>query len=136
MRKYYQLEMPESVPTNLGGRDETARVLKAKKIFEPMYLIKQVAADPKKLEMSFDCSAFQYQLKRANRPVEDHVFQTIFLNKKDASTWTRDEIKQNKISELCFVDFVCSSLSWSPVTTDLTVLLDPISSRFLNVPHL
>lgn len=27
-----------------------------------MYLIKNVASDPRKVEMCFDCSAFQYQL--------------------------------------------------------------------------
>lgn len=29
-----------------------------------MYLIKQTPADQRKLEMSFDCSAFQYQLPK------------------------------------------------------------------------
>ena len=64
-----------------------------------MYLIKQVPDDPKLLEMCFDCSNFQYQLKDAKKPVEDHIFQTIFLNKKDKETWTIDEIKEDKISE-------------------------------------
>lgn len=63
-----------------------------------MYLIKQVPSDPKLLEMCFDCSNFQYQLKDAKKPVEDHIFQTIFLNKKDKETWTIDEIKEDKIS--------------------------------------
>jgi hypothetical protein len=63
-----------------------------------MYLIKQVPDDPKLLEMCFDCSNFQYQLKDAKKPVEDHIFQTIFLNKKDKETWTIDEIKEDKIS--------------------------------------
>ena len=64
-----------------------------------MYLIKQVPDDPKLLEMCFDCSNFQYQLKDAKKPVEDHIFQTIFLNKKDKETWTIDEIKEDKISK-------------------------------------
>jgi hypothetical protein len=64
-----------------------------------MYLIKQVPADPKLLEMCFDCSNFQYQLKEQKKPVEDHIFQTIFLNKKDKETWTIDEIKKDKISK-------------------------------------
>lgn len=69
--------------------------------------------------MCFDCSAFQYQLDQVcrvtlypagshdlfsdslpqDKPLEDHVFQTIFLNKKHEHTWTRDEIKKDKISE-------------------------------------
>lgn len=63
-----------------------------------MYLIKNVPADDRKLEMCFDCSAFQYQLDK-DSPLEDHVFQTIFLNKKHQETWSMDEIRKDKISE-------------------------------------
>ena len=88
-----------------------------------MYLIKQVPKDARKLEMCFDCSAFQYQLKQ-NKPFEDHVFQvrntfkgsqnirlilplqTIFLNKKHKDTWSIDEIKEDKISKSSSTYFV------------------------------
>lgn len=85
-----------------------------------MYLIKQVPKDSRKLEMCFDCNAFQYQLNHKSHP-KDHVFQvclypvaaqndksadsdfvageqTIFLNKKHKDTWSIDEIKEEKIS--------------------------------------
>jgi hypothetical protein len=39
-----------------------------------MYLIKQVPKDARKLEMCFDCNAFQYQLNQ-NNEYKDHVFQ-------------------------------------------------------------
>lgn len=39
-----------------------------------MYLIKQVPKDARKLEMCFDCNAFQYQLDQKSHP-KDHVFQ-------------------------------------------------------------
>ena len=52
--------------------------------------------------MCFDCSNFQYQLDKT-KPKEDHIFQTIFLNKKDEKTWSRDEIKKDKISEYCYL---------------------------------
>jgi hypothetical protein len=48
--------------------------------------------------MCFDCSAFQYQLDK-DKPMEDHIFQTIFLNNKHTDTWSKDEIKKDKISE-------------------------------------
>ncbi len=48
--------------------------------------------------MCFDCSNFQYQLDKT-KPKEDHVFQTIFLNKRDEKTWSKHEIKKDKISE-------------------------------------
>jgi hypothetical protein len=50
-------------------------------------------------EMCFDCHAFQHQLPK-DKPLEDHIFQTIFLNNKHKDTWQKDEIKKDKISEL------------------------------------
>ena len=65
--------------------------------------------------MCFDCSAFQYQLDKVNtsgdriievrlikmqeKPMENHIFQTIFLNKKHDETWSKDEIRKDKICE-------------------------------------
>jgi hypothetical protein len=120
MKKWYTMDMPQEVPKTLSGRDEQDRIDRGRKDFNPyagfpnvqrnrivtnfsatfrMYLIKQVPDDPKLLEMCFDCHNFQYQLKDAKKPVEDHIFQTIFLNKKDKETWTIDEIKEDKISK-------------------------------------
>ncbi|KAJ9109518.1 hypothetical protein QFC20_003262 [Naganishia adeliensis] len=98
INKWYTLDMPDEseIPTHLSGRDETARIERAKKDFNPMYLIKQVPKDARKLEMCFDCNAFQYQLNQNSHP-KDHVFQTIFLNKKHKDTWSIDEIKEEKI---------------------------------------
>ena len=62
-----------------------------------MYLIKETPKDSRKLEMCFDCSNFQYQLDK-ERPLEEHVFQTIFLNDKHMDTWSKDEIRKDKIS--------------------------------------
>jgi hypothetical protein len=36
-----------------------------------MYLIKETPADPRKLEMCFDCSNFQYQLDKVRSPKQD-----------------------------------------------------------------
>ncbi|KAJ9123762.1 hypothetical protein QFC24_003536 [Naganishia onofrii] len=121
INKWYTLDMPDEseIPTHLSGRDETARIQRAKEDFNPMYLIKQVPKDSRKLEMCFDCNAFQYQLNHKSHP-KDHVFQvclypvaaqndksadsdfvageqTIFLNKKHKDTWSIDEIKEEKI---------------------------------------
>jgi hypothetical protein len=47
-----------------------------------------------------------------DRPLEDRVFQTIFLNKKHDETWTKHEIKQDKISaySMCFADLFLTEL--------------------------
>lgn len=66
-----------------------------------MYLIREIESDNRKLEMCFDCSNFQYQLDRTKGP-EDHVFQTIFLNKKHEQTWSREKIRKDKISTCRF----------------------------------
>jgi len=97
IKKYYTVEFDQSqAVSEVGGRDDSARTKKGEKEFQPMYLIKQVPADAKLLEMCFDCSAFQYQLDK-EKPLGDHVFQTIFLNNKDKDTWQIDEIKEDKI---------------------------------------
>ncbi|GJN92087.1 hypothetical protein Rhopal_005116-T1 [Rhodotorula paludigena] len=97
MRKWYTVDFPpETAVSKLGDRDESERYHDGKTAFNPMYLIKQNPGDPRKLEMCFDCSAFQYQLNQG-KPFEDHVFQTIFLNTKHKKYWSKDEIKKDKI---------------------------------------
>lgn len=123
MRKWYEVDFkPELAVSKLGDRDESERYERGKKSFAPMYLIKNNPGDPAKLEMCFDCSNFQFQLKEQERPFEDHAFQvsnasgpgackypqidtretarqTIFLNKKHQHLWSKDEIRKDKISE-------------------------------------
>jgi hypothetical protein len=73
--------------------------------FRPMYYTKSYAQDPKKIEMSFDCSNYQHQFRLDRNtetlPVsyENHVFQSIFLDKRNKHLWTIDEIEESKIIE-------------------------------------
>lgn len=75
--------------------------------FRPMYYTKSYASDPKKIEMSFDCSNYQHQFRQdcptgdgvINKPIEQHVFQSIFLNKQNSDMWTKDEINVHKVIE-------------------------------------
>ncbi|THV01700.1 FAD/NAD(P)-binding domain-containing protein [Dendrothele bispora CBS 962.96] len=100
MKKWYDIEYREDLAVKElpGGKDQSARVEKARKEggFKPMYYIKQTPSDPRKLEMSFDCSAFQHQFS-SDLPLERRVFQTIFLNKKDEEGWSMEEIRKDKI---------------------------------------
>lgn len=53
MRKWYTTEFDESQAVeNIQGRDDTRRVQKGREEFNPMYLIKQVPADSRKLVRS------------------------------------------------------------------------------------
>jgi len=73
--------------------------------FRPMYFTKSYARDPTKIEMSFDCSNYQHQFRIDHdteiAPVQfqNHVFQSIFLDKRNKQLWTIDEIDESKIIE-------------------------------------
>ena len=73
--------------------------------FRPMYFTKSYAQDPKKIEMSFDCSNYQHQFRQDHdeetcpMPFEKHVFQSIFLDKNNRELWTMDEIDESEVIE-------------------------------------
>lgn len=74
--------------------------------FRPMYYTKSYKEDPKKIEMSFDCTNYQHQFREDQHaevspvPHENHVFQSIFLDKTNKDTlWTWKEIDEEKIIE-------------------------------------
>jgi hypothetical protein len=64
IKKYYTIEFDESqAVTTVGGRDDSARYAKGEKEFQPMYMIKQVPADPKLL-VSVICHRYVTLLMR------------------------------------------------------------------------
>lgn len=68
--------------------------------FRPMYYTFSYQRDPRLIEMSFNCSNYQHQLKQANSSAGDAfepVYQTIFLNKIQKHLWTIDEIDESKV---------------------------------------
>ena len=73
--------------------------------FRPMYYTKTYPQDPQKIEMSFDCTNYQHQFRMDHdtevAPIdyENHVFQSIFLDKTNREMWTIDEIDESKIIE-------------------------------------
>lgn len=71
MQKYYDIDL---------SRDD-------------QYFIKIDPHDPEKIDMSFNLSNYQAQLKNSGR----NIFQTIFLDNKRAHLWTRTEIDKDKI---------------------------------------
>ncbi|KAF9632704.1 putative flavin-containing amine oxidasedehydrogenase protein [Lasiodiplodia theobromae] len=98
MRRHYENGFnPEQAVSSLSGVDMTERCEHAKKSFKPMYYIKPYEQDMTKLEMCFDCTNYQAQFP-PDVDFDDHVFQTIFLNKKrDGHLWTDGEIDESKI---------------------------------------
>ena len=98
MKKHYQNFYDEAqAVTSLSGISQKERNDFAKDNFKPMYYIKEYEKDQSKLEMCFDCTNYQAQFPD-KVPFEDHVFQTIYLNKdRDSHLWSDHEIDESKI---------------------------------------
>ena len=73
--------------------------------YRPMYYTHSYPEDMTKIEMAFDCSNYQHQFRqdhdadKAPMPYENHVFQSIFLDKTHSDLWTIDDINKDKIIE-------------------------------------
>jgi len=98
MKKHYQNVYSEQLAVEtLSGTDQSSRCEFAKHNFRPMYYIKMYDQDPTKLEMCFDTTNYQPQFPE-RVPFEDHVFQTIFLNRqRDGHLWSDGEIDESQI---------------------------------------
>ncbi|KAI4244947.1 MAG: hypothetical protein LQ352_006683 [Teloschistes flavicans] len=79
--------------------------------YRPMYYTHSYPEDMHKIEMAFDCTNYQHQFRqdptdrgapapyKAPVPYENHVFQSIFLDKTHRHLWTIDQIDPDKIIE-------------------------------------
>ncbi|KAJ8125582.1 hypothetical protein O1611_g8056 [Lasiodiplodia mahajangana] len=98
MKKHYENFYREDLAVaKTNGVDQTSRLHYAADNFRPMYYIKMYPEDKSKLEMCFDTTNYQSQFPE-NVPFEQHVFQTIYLNKdRDRHLWTDGEIREDRI---------------------------------------
>jgi hypothetical protein len=67
--------------------------------YKPMYYTKTYPEDPRKIEMSFDCTNYQHQFGSSGAEGKDHVYQSIFLDNRNQELWTWKEIDDSKIIE-------------------------------------
>ncbi|CAL8584035.1 hypothetical protein XPA_009643 [Xanthoria parietina] len=77
--------------------------------YRPMYYTHSYKEDMRKIEMAFDCTNYQHQFRqdpssppapdKSPVPYENHVFQSIFLDKTHSHLWTIDDIDESKIIE-------------------------------------
>lgn len=73
--------------------------------YRPMYYTHSYPEDMQKIEMAFDCTNYQHQFREDNDadkapiPYDNHVFQSIFLDKTHSDLWTIDQIDESKIIE-------------------------------------
>ncbi|KAK5086780.1 hypothetical protein LTS08_007193 [Lithohypha guttulata] len=98
MKKHYEnFYRSDLAVMTLNKQDQTQRNEFGKANFRPMYYIKTYPKDKSKLEMCFDTTNYQCQFPE-KVPFEDHVFQTIFLNKdRDGHLWSDEEIDSSKV---------------------------------------
>lgn len=99
MKKHYENFYREDLANTslINKHDHSHRLNYAVNSFRPMYYIKMYDQDQSKLEMCFDTTNYQAQFPE-NVPFEQHVFQTIYLNKdRDGHLWSDDEIDESKI---------------------------------------
>jgi predicted NAD/FAD-binding protein len=112
MRKHYEnFYNPDQAVSEINGQSMQERTDFAKDNFKPMYLIKMYPQDLTKLEMCFDCTNYQAQFP-PSVPFDNHVFQTIFLNKeRDGHLWSIDEIDESKIIRKDWWHQLCHSFT-------------------------
>ncbi|TRX92399.1 hypothetical protein FHL15_006785 [Xylaria flabelliformis] len=98
MKKHYENFYREDLAVaKTSGVDQTSRLNYAAGNFRPMYYIKMYPEDKSKLEMCFDTTNYQGQFPEMV-PFEQHVFQTIYLNKdRDRHLWSDSEIRKDRI---------------------------------------
>ncbi|KAM0711639.1 hypothetical protein Q7P35_001006 [Cladosporium inversicolor] len=112
MRKHYEnFYNPDQAVSEINGESMQERTDFAKDNFKPMYLIKMYPQDLTKLEMCFDCTNYQAQFP-PSVPFDNHVFQTIFLNKeRDGHLWSIDQIDESKIIRKDWWHQLCHSFT-------------------------
>jgi predicted NAD/FAD-binding protein len=112
MRKHYEnFYSPDQAVSEINGQSMQERTDFAKDNFKPMYLIKMYPQDLTKLEMCFDCTNYQAQFP-PSVPFDNHVFQTIFLNKeRDGHLWSIDQIDESKIIRKDWWHQLCHSFT-------------------------
>ncbi|CAE6460581.1 unnamed protein product [Rhizoctonia solani] len=115
MNKHYETKFTESLaadPQPEHEEDDQEAIELGRKEFKPLYYTKQYEEDKRKIEMSFDLTHYQPQFKGVastpgqkgvdhtphdEKPMEQHVFQTIFLDRDSSEKmWTWNEIREEK----------------------------------------
>ncbi len=112
-RKHYETEFDSKLCASPKSKAQEDQIAFSKgeqsgpvgepKGFKPMYYTKSYKHDPKKIEMSFDCSNYQHQFRMgvpSEAPADpSHVYQSIFLDNRNSDLWTMSEIDDSKIIE-------------------------------------
>ena len=114
-QKHYETKFDRSLCAEPKSKTQSSQIAFSKGLqrspknepagYRLMYYTKSYAQDPQKIEMSFDWTNYQHQFRMDHDAEiaavgnENHVFQSIFLDKKNRGMWTMDEIDESKVIE-------------------------------------
>ncbi|KAK0553030.1 hypothetical protein OC846_002646 [Tilletia horrida] len=96
MKKHYEMHYNEEYNAKRDDDESKKQFQFAKENWKPLYLIKEYEHDPASIEMSFVLTTYQPQFK-ADKALEDQVFQTIYLDRGQSDRWTANEVAEDKI---------------------------------------
>ncbi|KAL9940075.1 hypothetical protein V8E36_000780 [Tilletia maclaganii] len=96
MKKHYEMLYNEDYNAKRDDEESKKHFKFAKENWKPLYLIKEYEEDPASIEMSFVLTTYQPQFK-GDKPLEDQVFQTIYLDRNQSERWTANEVDPDKI---------------------------------------
>ncbi|KAE8210268.1 hypothetical protein CF327_g5836 [Tilletia walkeri] len=96
MKKHYEMHYNEEFNAKRDDEESKKQFKFAKENWKPLYLIKEYDVDPASIEMSFVLTTYQPQFKD-DKPLEDQVFQTIYLDRGQSDRWTANEVAEDKI---------------------------------------
>ncbi|KAG8681868.1 hypothetical protein FRC08_015353 [Ceratobasidium sp. 394] len=112
MNKHYETQFKDSLAAEPTTDDDEQAISFGRNEFKPLYYTKQYEEDKSKIEMSFDLTHYQPQFRgeasspgdktldhtpHPEKPMEQHVFQTIFLDRDSSEhLWTLGEIQEDK----------------------------------------
>jgi len=96
MKKHYEMLYNEDYNAKRDDEESKKHFKFTKENWKPLYLIKEYEEDPASIEMSFVLTTYQPQFK-GDKPLEDQVFQTIYLDRNQSERWTANEVDPDKI---------------------------------------
>jgi len=108
-KKHYETEFQDSLCAKPKSKAQEDQIAFSKGLqpgpdntqgpYKPMYYTKTYSEDPRKIEMSFDCTNYQHQFRSSSMEQKEHVYQSIFLDKRQNELWTWREIEEEKVIE-------------------------------------
>ena len=90
IKKYYERDYKDYLEGTCNEYDSIPQ-----NDFKPMYFTHSCPQDRSKVEMTFNCTRYQPQFR--DKDICEIVYQTIFLDMRRETLWTKEEINKDKV---------------------------------------